>query len=590
MTRQKIIYIIKITATALVAFCLLWLTLLDVHTGWCEELPVLLNAMLAIGCIALVSVIFRKQMCKISWLDKTVLLWFVYITFNYWFISPYPAGERYFVFLSSLLLYILLRYTLAKDNKYILLLALCIGGIYEAILGVMQLMGWEYSRHSMFDITGTFFNPGPFSAYLVVALAVVTAYIYRRRKLYNYPYFKKGMPARRILSICIYIICGITLFVTAITLPATWSRAAFVAYFIVLLVLFYKKHKKWVLGLVCISTIVAVFLYFAKQGSANGRVLMNIVSMRAIESKPLLGYGIGGFANAFADSQAEYFKENLESPFVVVAGSPEYAFNELLQIGVEQGVIGMLFFIVIATGSMIVLLRKKNELAYGWLALLVFSLFSYPFSLQPFRIMAVLFVACAANIISREKDNSKIICKLPHIALIALCMVIVCCITPRVENKVNATKDWERISGYQSAAFADDYAEWYNTLIDNPKFLFTYGKMLNGMKLYNDSNAALRDGMKVSVDPMFYVLMGNNYKELGAYKEAEEYYTKAFYINPNKMYPLYQLLQMYIGLNNEVDAKVMAQRLVDFNPKIRSSATDDMKDYAKEYLKKNNND
>ena len=113
--------------------------------------------------------------------------------------------------------------------------------------------------------------------------------------------------------------------------------------------------------------------------------------------------------------------------------------------------------------------------------------------------------------------------------------------------------------------------------------------MLNGMKRYNDSNAALRDGMKVSADPMFYVVMGNNYKELGAYKEAEECYTKAFYINPNKMYPLYQLLQMYIGLNNEVDAKVMAQRLVDFNPKIRSSATDDMKDYAKEYLKKNNN-
>ena len=116
MTRQKIIYIIKTTATALVAFCLLWLTLLDVHTGWCEELPVLLNAMLAIGVVALVSVIFKKQMCKICWLDKIVLLWFVYITFNYWFISPYPAGERYFVFLSSLLLYILLRYTLAKKQ------------------------------------------------------------------------------------------------------------------------------------------------------------------------------------------------------------------------------------------------------------------------------------------------------------------------------------------------------------------------------------------------------------------------------------------------------------------------------------------
>ena len=153
-----------------------------------------------------------------------------------------------------------------------------------------------------------------------------------------------------------------------------------------------------------------------------------------------------------------------------------------------------------------------------------------------------------------------------------------------MEHKVSTNRNWERISGYQSAAFADDYAEQYNTLIDNPKFLFAYGKMLNSMKRYNDSNAALRDGLKVSTDPMFHVVMGNNYKELGAYKEAEEHYRKAFYMNPNKMYPLYQLLQMYIDIDDTINARQMAQRIVSFNPKIRSKATDDMKKFAKEYL------
>ena len=89
----------------------------------------------------------------------------------------------------------------------------------------------------------------------------------------------------------------------------------------------------------------------------------------------------------------------------------------------------------------------------------------------------------------------------------------------------------------------------------------------------------------VSSDPMFHVVMGNNYRALRAYKEAEESYKTAFDMGPNKMYPLYQLLQLYIELKNERDARKMAQRIVDFKPKIRSNATDEMQQFARNYLK-----
>lgn len=262
------------------------------------------------------------------------------------------------------------------------------------------------------------------------------------------------------------------------------------------------------------------------------------------------------------------------------SGSPEYAFNELLQIGVEQGCLGLLCFVVIAIGALVVLLRRQCELAYGWLALLVFALFSYPFSLQPFRIMAVMFVAYAASMASREKKTYRTGRKLTDVIIVALCTVAVCLILPRVKQKVKSTSDWEMISGYKSMAFADDYAEWYTILSDNPKFLFAYGKMLHEMKRYNDSNAVLHNGIKVSSDPMFHVVIGNNYKALGAFKEAEEHYTRAFLQGPNKMYPLYQLLQLHIEVNDRIKAQEMAQRIVDFNPKIRSSATDEMKEFA----------
>lgn len=574
----------KLTSDILAALSLVWLTLLEVNTGWCEENPMMLYTVFGLGAVGTFRILHQRIIHQVCWIDIAISCWFLYITLNYWFISPYPADKQYFSCLSSFMLYIVLRYTVSDKHKHVVLVALFLGGGYEALLGLMQLLGLKYSRHSLFDVTGTFFNPGPYSAYLVVVLAIATAYIYKRRGLYCYPYFKRTMPIRNILPTSIYLACCITLYATAIILPATWSRAAFVAYFVVLLVLLYRKHKRWMLWLVCGSLLAGTLLYFVKQDSANGRVLMNTVSGRAIVESPWVGHGIGGFAHAFAESQAAYFKMYPKSPFIEVAGSPEYAFNELLQIGVEQGCLGMLCFVVIAIGALVVLLRCRCELAYGWLALLVFALFSYPFSLQPFRIMAVMFVAYAASIASREKGDSTMVNRLFHIVVVVLSMVAVCLMLPRVKQKVKATSDWEMISGYRSAAFADDYAEWYTTLNDNPKFLFAYGKMLHEMKRYNDSNAVLHDGIKVSSDPMFHVVIGNNYKALGAYKEAEEHYTRAFLQGPNKMYPLYQLLQLYIEVNEIVKAQEMAQRIVDFNPKIRSNATDEMKEFAKEYI------
>lgn len=583
--KQRIRQFAELTTDILTVSSLLWLTLMEVNTGWCEEMPMMLYTILGLGVVGTYRILLQRIICRICWLDVVIALWFLYITLNYWFVSPYPAGERYFSYLSSMLLYIVLRFSVSDKHKHIVLIALAIGGGYEAVLGLMQLLGWEYSRHSLFDVTGTFFNPGPYSGYIVVILSIVTAYFYKRRGLYIFPYFKKGMQLRRIYPTCIFILSSVVLYLSVIILPATWSRAAFVAYVAVLLALFYKRHKKWVVSLFCLAAIAGVFLYWVKADSANGRVLMNTISVRNMTEKPICGHGIGGFVQTFANGQAEYFKENPDSPFVEVAGSPEYAFNEWMAVGVEQGCIGILFFTVIAVGTCIILLRKRNEMAYGWIALLVFALFSYPFSLQPFRILAILFTAYAANSISKKEVKNKIRNKIPHLLLIAFALIVTYNIIPRVNHKVKTNQEWNMVSGYQHAAFADDYAGWYNTLADNPKFLFAYGKMLHEMKRYNDSNAALRDGLMVSSDPMFHVVMGNNYRALRAYKEAEESYKTAFDMGPNKMYPLYQLLQLYIELKNERDARKTAQRIVDFKPKIRSNATDEMQQFARNYLK-----
>lgn len=181
-------------------------------------------------------------------------------------------------------------------------------------------------------------------------------------------------------------------------------RAAFVALAAIIIVALWRSRTRrggaacallWMIPLLLAG---AAGLYFLKRGSADGRMLIWLVSSLSIAERPVAGHGVGSFLKSYSEGQAAFFSRHPDSAFVEVAGAPEYPFNELLGVGVEQGTIGMLFFISIAVLSVGRLLKRRDELAYGWIALLVCSLASYPFALLPFRVLAVLFVARAANL------------------------------------------------------------------------------------------------------------------------------------------------------------------------------------------------
>ena len=72
------------------------------------------------------------------------------------------------------MLWFLLRYFLTEAPclKFFFLFVLMLTGLVEAVWGMQQLHGYAYSNHSLFRLTGSFFNPGPYSGYLAVILPV----------------------------------------------------------------------------------------------------------------------------------------------------------------------------------------------------------------------------------------------------------------------------------------------------------------------------------------------------------------------------------------------------------------------------------
>ena len=90
-----------------------------------------------------------------------------------------------------------------------------------------------------------------------------------------------------------------------------------------------------------ISVIGALLLYHQKQNSANGRLLIWKVSCEMIKDKPIFGHGYGAFKVKYMDYQADYFKNNPNSIFAILADNVKHPFNEYIKIAVEFGIISL---------------------------------------------------------------------------------------------------------------------------------------------------------------------------------------------------------------------------------------------------------
>ena len=138
--------------------------------------------------------------------------------------------------------------------------------------------------------------------------------------------------------------------------------------------------------------------------------------------------------------------------------------------------------------------------------------------------------------------------------------------------------------GFSGFYSIEDGYEYLASESDNHEFLFDLGKRLREEGRYNDSNAILCQGTRCSADPMFYVLMGNNYKDMKHYDLAEQAYKKAYSVMPNRLYPLYQLMMLYHDSGDTQKERAMAKRVIEMKPKIESPATRDMKKKAMEII------
>ena len=540
------------------------LTLLFVKNRWSQADLFLIRMLPAICVLGVFALFLCREKMRITLADLLLILFALYYGIHSWIVKGYPCATQSLKDIEIILLYIVLRvlFSARSVSPWVLVAFLLLCGSIEAIWGIAQLAG-AGNRAQVYMISGNFHNPGPYSAYLTISAVCGLTILAAKRK-----------------SKIVFAVVALLLAV----LPSTWSRAAFISVGLPALWLFREKYYKYRFVVWGIILLFALTIYFLKKGSANGRIVVWAATLLSWRHYPLMGVGTGGFAHSCSEGISEMYNNQILPSFLDSAGVAENAFNLFLKILIEQGAVGLTLFVVLLVVLLKGLFLSSRSLFFGMLALLIFSMFSYPLELLPYRIIAVTIAAWSESGRGRTMcvSDSVIINVLVSFLMITVGMFI----RKEVYDRFVADNEADVLSCQKGEDLIDDYYELLPLEEDNPKFLYDFAVSLTESGCYDESNTILIKGSMVNADPMYYVMMGNNYSRMNKPDQAERAYKKAYCVLPNRIYPLYQLMQLYSDTDQIDKAVLMAKEIIDAKPKVESHATTEMKEKAKMLLSK----
>ena len=593
------------------------------------------------GVISMLQIFSKKGISiHLSSADILLLLYFIWVLIqHFWVPSSSFKNRDFWCHILMLPAYFQAKHLGKKNDDTpvkLLLFILLLLGSYQVFLGFKQLTGYAYSNHSLFKVTGNFFNPAPYAGYLacIFPLALV-AYYYKfqipnsKFQILNskaacaaYRFWRhrsggisnskdeKSLFKKVLKYVALVLILGILLIIRQTMSRASWLALLTGAGVIYSFRFELKRHVQTVFNSTLKKTILLITvlllsisalagIYQLKKDSADGRLFGWKISMQAIFKQPVTGVGFGNFPPTFGKEQATYFEQGKGSQAEFrVAGKGEYAFNEFIKITVEHGITGLLLFLgflaaLIVPGRKACKRKPLAVIALGGIStILTFSMFSYPFSIAPLLLCFFLYAGLLSGL-AHKYTKAIIHLEIPlSVARPAslLSIAVLALLANEMKDQYQAMKSWKEAAilknykDYTKACEKMSYAK--EALSYDGNFLFEYGQALTEAEKHEEAIAVLHKAAVQTSDPYVFNSQGKSYQALKKYKEAEKAYWRAYHLIPHKFYPLYLLGKLYNEWQKPEKAVAVANQLLNKKVKVPSLAIDEMKKEMKKILSK----
>jgi O-antigen polymerase len=456
-------------------------------------------------------------------------------------------------------------------------------GLLCSIHGLIQYGRNLSNEHTWLAVRGTFSNSAIYSCFIAATLPA-SFLIAQQKSTHKVVRILAGLN----IAAIVFILPGIT-----------FSRAAIISSVIAALFIltrsFNLMRHKLIVGIVLLTSL-SIFLFFltVKSDSLQGRLLIWHVSLMMWREAPFTGLGIGQFAYRYNDYQASYFAGNSQSAYTLLASNTYYAFNEYLQILVEGGILALsLALIAIRTvfstsGDKVgESLKSLTCCRATILTVLVFALFSYPFSSEAICLVVLICLA----VLSSQHAKNVFTCEIPkNIKRLSVAILIVSAVTALfyIKKRYAAIKEWEKAYSLIGEERAEEAFEIYKqvspTLSNHGAFLFNYGAELSEAGKYAESIAILNEAKKHFNHIDLYAFLGKSYEGKGDFKKAEDSYRYASLMIPNRFVPKYRLVKLYVAHGDVDKAITLATEILDMPVKVKSTTVEKIRREMKNFI------
>ena len=492
----------------------------------------------------------------------------------------------YFVVISLLIATVIITIShkhliLANIKRKIVLWGISIIFSLQACFGLLQFVGWFPSNHSRFTITGSFDNPAGFAAVLAMGFPICLYLLSKAKKIER----------------C-FVIIGLVVITMAIFLSGsrtgilaiTISPFAFFLSQISIIGKFQKlRYYKLLTAMGLIFILAGSFaLYYQKKDSANGRLLIWKVSSEMIKDKPVFGHGYGVFQANYMDYQAEYFKNNPNSPYVPLADNIKHPFNEFVKIAVEFGIVGLAIILSFVLFGLWKILKSENEnralVLSGLSSFLVLACFSYPLQYVAIWLMLAFYLSLLL-------PSEEIKIKHTPISIISRIVIVIACTFSlfHFTKQIQAEIKWKTIAKNSlrgnTKEMLPEYEKLYTTILKrNCYFLYNYGAELNVANQFERSIKILNECKGQFNDYDLQMLLADNYHQKGEIEKAIRIYQYASNMVPCRFLPLYHIFEIYKKGNQRELAIKYANEIINKEVKIKSNTVSFIKSQASNYL------
>lgn len=526
-----------------------------------------------------------------DWADGLVLLFALLTLLTYkWTLNPDP--EKLLFIGQCVILWFLLKTISSQWENFARLsfTVIIVVGIVEALCGVCQLYGLIESHHPQFKLVGTFYNPGPFSGYLAVILPLSVDLILQYRKT-----SLRGKQSYLYYAAWIYCVLAIIL------LPAGMSRTAWIAALVSCGWVYWQRKVEYkviksyicrfrlrvliisIIGLGLVTSLV-VGAYWLKKDSADGRLLLWKITEKIIMQHPWTGTGLGGFRSAYAETQMRYFSSgDATETEQKVAELPNFAFNDMMQIGAEQGIATMVIFASLVGFTIYRGYRNRQIGTVGSIiSFAIFSMASYPLHFPEFwSLLIVLFM-----IAHYKHSKISVSCKQTKgVMAFSFILVIACltCFYPAIQY-YSHYKEWRLAKVLHNNGQYMQCDKLYRNLAEQlrhrPELLSEVALCESKNQQHTKANILLYRAMALCADPEYYYIAAQNEQKLGNYVQAERLLKQISQMLPNRIYPYYLLAKLYACSEYRHPDKLeeMKRIVLTKKPKVMSTAIRQMRE------------